>query len=631
MKIPTRSPHIRINNSSLRAISKATKAFEKESSLKPEKDQVAKAILHQIVSEYRHKFSDLLISKLAPQLLELTSSYNNDLFRLFKKIFQNEPSIFSIKDIGEIYEATLLISYKKSGSVFTPSWLTESCSSIIDGNNYLKILDPTCGGGAFLKSAAKRLRESSQITGEDIAKQLYGIDRDPIAVEITRLTLFEQLSGLTKDQNTLILTLLKNIIYGDSLIDREEVKKISPLIADSYLSIQESFPEVTESGGFDVILGNPPYGLSRDGQIDREELDLIISYYKNLARGKPNKYILFTWRAYQLLKFGGRLAFVIPNSWLGIDDARALRELLITTRSLDLVEILDRNTFSQGVEAVTLYLTKTSEEAKSKRKRFAIKNQNRATIYEIEFDQVLQDSNFRFDTPPQNALSPKIKEMQRHRITLGSKESPVIPMIALQAYATGKGTPPQSLKMVKDKVFHSNTRDDQFSLPYLSPGDLSRYSVTSPSSYISYGPWLAEHQPIERYSGPRILVREITGTHPHIVLASYYEEPAVYNRSILHLVPQKNTNKEILLCILGILNSESISEWISNFGRKTARGLFPKVLCSDLKEIPLPNNLLKNFSPLAALVSERLITRDSHIIPSLEKKINEQVEVLYKE
>src|SRR5690606_39122670 len=112
-----------------------------------------------------------------------------------------------------------------------------------------------------------------------------------------------------------------NIRHGNALLEPMSVPDtIPPDIRRSLapFSWDSAFSVFDRLGGFDCILANPPYGLSRDDQISPEELALLRSRYAPYISGKVNKYLLFMTRAYELLNDTGRMSFLVPNAWLGI-------------------------------------------------------------------------------------------------------------------------------------------------------------------------------------------------------------------------------------------------------------------------------------------------------------------------
>ena len=183
----------------------------------------------------------------------------------------------------------------------------------------LTICDPACGSGAFLNQALDFLIEEHQyidelqakLFGDDLVmsdiensileNNLFGVDINEESVEIAKLSLWLR----TAQPNRKLNDLNGNIKCGNSLIDNIEVA------GDKAFNWQQAFPKVFEKGGFDVVIGNPPY-------VDIKALDNIIvkDLFKNYhsAENRINLYSIFIEKGYHILKDNGVLSFINPNS-----------------------------------------------------------------------------------------------------------------------------------------------------------------------------------------------------------------------------------------------------------------------------------------------------------------------------
>ncbi len=146
----------------------------------------------------------------------------------------------------------------------------------------ITVLDPACGSGAFLNQAFRFLYEEGERVNAALAElsqgqrstfdlhkhivshNLYGVDINKESVEITKLSLWL----LTARKGSELTTLDDNITCGNSLID-------DPLIAgDKAFKWEREFPEIMQNGGFDVVIGNPPYVQSRAMSASHKEIFL---------------------------------------------------------------------------------------------------------------------------------------------------------------------------------------------------------------------------------------------------------------------------------------------------------------------------------------------------------------------
>lgn len=189
----------------------------------------------------------------------------------------------------------------------------------------LKILDPACGSGAFLNQALEYLLKehkklqndlalmgdlfaSYEVEKEVLEHNLYGVDINEGAVEIARLSLWLR----TAKRGRPLTKLANKIKVGNSLIDD---KTVVPNAFDWHAE----FPEVFAQGGFDVVIGNPPYVNARN--MSKTDRDIISNQYPLLS-GAYDLYLPFLLLGYTLLSKNGLYGWIIPNKLLISDYAK---------------------------------------------------------------------------------------------------------------------------------------------------------------------------------------------------------------------------------------------------------------------------------------------------------------------
>ncbi len=190
----------------------------------------------------------------------------------------------------------------------------------------IKVLDPACGSGAFLVKVydyflAENKRIGAILTDisggkgdlfnvESYIKSLlqnniYGVDLNPESVEITKLSLWLK----TARKGEKLVSLKNNIKCGNSLID-------DPTIAGKREFKWESeFSEIIKNGGFDVIVGNPPYVTSKYEKINKKLKETFLSKFET-AYDKIDLYTLFIEKSIKLTKNGGKIGLITPWNFM---------------------------------------------------------------------------------------------------------------------------------------------------------------------------------------------------------------------------------------------------------------------------------------------------------------------------
>lgn len=262
---------------------------------------------------------------------------------------------------------------RKAGGVFyTPQYIVKYMVQKTVGDlikdktpkqvSKLKFLDPACGSGSFLLeiyqylldwhldyySNLERVPKDVIFTGKDgitrltinekkriVLNNIFGVDIDSQAVEVTKLSLLlKVLEDQNKDvveqqqklfQERALPYLGDNIKCGNSLVSAdmlewdklsmEEISKLNPF------DWEDEFREVFSSGGFDAIIGNPPYVAWSDieGRMPFESGNYLNLKYKcrpNHKDSQPNLYMFFLIKTLSLVKKFGKISYILPQEWL---------------------------------------------------------------------------------------------------------------------------------------------------------------------------------------------------------------------------------------------------------------------------------------------------------------------------
>ena len=206
----------------------------------------------------------------------------------------------------------------------------------------LKIVDPACGSGAFLNEALSFLIREHKGVDDLIAEltntplrifdteksilenNIYGVDINEESVEIAKLSMWLR----TAQNGRQLSDLSNNIKCGNSLIDDIIVA------GDKAFNWENEFPQVFAKGGFDVVIGNPPYVICQPSNTNNE----ILEFYKtfHVASYKIDLFHLFFEKSISLLKSDGKLGFITPNTYLNNKYIKPLREYILLNTKIAL-------------------------------------------------------------------------------------------------------------------------------------------------------------------------------------------------------------------------------------------------------------------------------------------------------
>ncbi len=230
----------------------------------------------------------------------------------------------------------------------------------------LTVLDPACGSGAFLIAAFDYLAgEYARVAGrltalglaaeidldrDILASNLYGVDLNPEPVEITKLALWLK----TARPGKRLQDLDASIHCGNSIIaDKAEHGRA--------FDWQAAFPAVFASGGFDIVIGNPPYVRM---ELLKPFKPYLAKHY-SVAAERADLYAYFFERGFECLKPGGRLGYISSSTFLRTGSGEPLRHYLRTRAQIEsVIDFGDIQVF-EGVTTYPAILTMRKPEAKA--------------------------------------------------------------------------------------------------------------------------------------------------------------------------------------------------------------------------------------------------------------------------
>jgi type I restriction-modification system DNA methylase subunit len=524
---------------------------------------------------------------------------------------------------------------KKAGGVYyTPTYIVDyivqqTVGKLVEGRTpkqveKLRILDPACGSGSFLIGAYQFLLDWHQrfYTATDPAKfakgskpalvqttsgwkltinerkrillnNIYGVDIDGQAVEVTKLSLLlKVLEGETSQSLQSLFTFFHeralpdlgdNIKCGNSLIgpDFYQQSELALLSDEEKYRINvfdwggmDGFPEIMASGGFDAVIGNPPYGAFT-GEIESH-------YFRENYVSPANSldtFLLFVERGHKLLRNRGFLGMIIPSGWVSTPSAKPLRNLFIQSfKPLSFVS-LPFDVFHAYIDTVVVTAQRVPRPEREESdivQLFVFPSKFKINSV-AEFAQFQKAANYR------DWLGSKHTEFL---ITCSRAETKILDKVRQQPATL------DDFVLVKRGIEVFGPQSSKIGLINPKPaftGVLQRYNLQhGEKAFVSYDSETEASKPFEYFSSPRILLRQVLSRKLRLqgVLTS---DAFLTNQSVQSLIANARRGPcPALQVLLAILNSRLLSWYFVNFNSVARRDDFPKIIIQQTRELPFP-------------------------------------------
>lgn len=496
---------------------------------------------------------------------------------------------------------------KAGGVYYTPQYIVDyivenTVGKLIEGKTpkeieKIKIVDPACGSGSFLLGAfkyllnyhqnyyykkspnSKELNPDGTLTTVEkrkiLTNNIFGVDLDENAVEVSKLSLLlkcmeGETASSVKQQITLHHTrvlpdLDKNIVNGNSLVGFDFTANELALDTDARKALEHkikpfdwkvAFPQVFKQGGFDAVIGNPPYLKLTANNIEERTLDYYEKKYKSYSGGSSkNLFQLFIER---MANFNPKmLSFIVPEALLTTESNGKVREILLQKFNLNSIVIFDHFVFQDATIGTTIFVAEKDTTKKTKIIRIT-SAQQQIPLQEIKLKANLEPWDVSLDTVS--------KELFKSVLLSSQLMGDIVEM--------SKG---MVVKDRNDVLLKSPTKK---SLPFLLGNCMSRYAY----EYDKH----AEYDKLEIIGGtrdftkqtttPRLLIRR-TG---NALCATYSNNKELIESTIYIL----RSDKIDLKFLLGVINSKLLSFYLSKKLVTNSQG-FPQILMGQLEQLPI--------------------------------------------
>lgn len=361
----------------------------------------------------------------------------------------------------------------------------------------LRIVDPACGSGVFLimafdflKAELNRVNDKiANLQGKDqhiqdlidpdseiLTNNLFGVDVNSESIEIAKLSLWIK----TARRGKVLDSLSGNLRLGDSLIEDSNFAYL-----DHAFTWETAFPAVFAEGGFDVVLGNPPY-------VRMEHLKSLKPYLEKryeVVSDRADLYCYFFERGLRLLKPGGRLGFISSSTFLRNGSGKPLREYLLREAIIEsVVDFGDLQIF-EGVATLPAIFTA---------RRGAANKEHTLRFWKVD---ALPENNFQATWEkaagpyPQAALGAGSWELEntalralRDKIKTGRKTLKDVYGSPLYGIKTGLNGAFVIDNATKERLCAQDPRSAELLKPFLEGKDLKRWRAEPRGLWLIYIP-----------------------------------------------------------------------------------------------------------------------------------------------
>ena len=621
--------------------------FDSDLFSKSEEDEYNKILISDnILRPIIEDLSNIDFSKLSIHIMgEVYENYLEEILKQNNKILKNK------KKLQGIYYTTEYVIKYIIKNTLTP--ILSKCKTAAELDN-IKVLDSSCGSGSFLLLAFDEFIEQyKKIENQPLFEferrklilqnNLYGVDIDEKAVEITKLNLLvkclENGASLDLSGKKILPNIKLNIRCGNSLVSsnlstdsfdlfsNQHVDTINKLLElhklfkysndDNKYSIYNdieieefklnsilnkdleykynlsdikpfnyhiAFPEVFKDGGFDCVIGNPPWGANIDSI-----LDYLNEYYPNTTVGFKDTYKCFFDKSIQLLKPKGKLGYITPNSFYFNPLFRDLRKLL-NSYYIDSMINLGERVF-ENVEAPSAITIITKSNIQNKKINtmdlsFSKSNKEKENLINNGKYSIINQNIF--NKTQNNIFTFNLRDLKSNEVYF--EQFANIKDAGIQYHRFGIGMKNRGGNDLYDRLFSKNKNEFKNSVPCYYGKLINRYFINDFTDIyfnMDYKSVLKSNEQVsftKEYQGKRnkILWRQTSDN----IKATIDKKGIWFGNTIQCCQIKKEYSNYKLEYLLAILNSKYLN-YIYNNTIKESNRVFPQIKISNLKKLPI--------------------------------------------
>ncbi len=356
------------------------------------------------------------------------------------------------------------------------------------------------------------------------------------------------------------------------------------------LEFREIFLGPNSVGGFDAILGNPPWGIEFDSVQQRR-----FDWAYPLSGDKESAWALLESAMNLVRSDTGRVGFIIPNTFLLNISSAKLRKHISDNWLIE--EILDYSDVAifegAGVRACQIHIRKRQSSEDS---RFVLHRPDQAPPQDDGLHIVQSSVHGRSHW---GSLEVELNIDPEHFTSIGEC---CLVRQGYKPYVSGKFTarglnPDEVSQIMKDRPYHHKDKADG-RVMQIYGSDVKPFSIQleeNDERWVEHTEGaVAEVIPKEFTEGRRIMIREIAGTSPHLIIAAHTELEFVHDPGVIMLRPNEGYEKMYDIIEL-YLNSSVCENHVKYYSAKAGKGLFAKFTLGDIRQLPLPK--IENITP----------------------------------